>query len=270
VTAIETLLRDPYSLYAREILRLRPLDPLTPSPDRMERGTHMHRVLERFIALDLAGEGAFEPATAHAALLARTESVLAEACGWPVMRRLWGSQMARAAGAFLEGEAERRLGSRPHLLEVRGEIEVPGTGVVIVAKADRIDLMPGGEVVILDYKTGPPPTPAQQRHFSKQLLIEAAMAEAGAFGALGPARVAGAAYLGLGAKAPVVRAPLDDLPPALVWAELATLLTAWADPRRGYSARIRIEKDGWEGDHDHLARYGEWDHGTAVTPEDVA
>ena len=36
-----------------EVLRLRALDPLTPQPDALERGTHLHRVMERFVAEDL-------------------------------------------------------------------------------------------------------------------------------------------------------------------------------------------------------------------------
>jgi hypothetical protein len=95
------------------------------------------------------------------------------------------------------------------------------------------------------------------------------MAEAGAFKALGVVEVAGAAYLGLGVGAPVVHAPLGDLPPGRVWAELAELLRAWAEPSRGYSARIANERERWAGDHDHLARYGEWDESVMPTPIDL-
>ena len=154
--------------------------------------------------------------------------------------------------------------ARPVLLEVRGEVTV--AGVVLVGKADRIDRGEDGRVHILDYKTGTPPSKAQQMRFSKQLLIEAAMAERGAFGALGPVKVAGAAYVGLGAEARVVDAPLDEMPTGRVWDELALLLSRYADPGRGFSARIAVDTDRHEGEHDHLARFGEWGHSDAVAP----
>jgi hypothetical protein len=61
---------------------------------------------------------------------------------------------------------------------------------------------------------------------------------------------------------------LAEHPPEKVWSELQDLLRAWLSPDRGFSARMAVEREDWEGDHDHLARYGEWDHSTPVTPED--
>jgi double-strand break repair protein AddB len=268
VTMVERLLRDPYSVYAAEVLRLRALDPLTPQPDALERGTHLHKVMERFVRDDLGPlEGPLDLQAARALLLARAEAVLADECGWPVHRRLWAAQLGRAAHALLLGEAERRARARPQLFEVRGEVAV--AGVLIVGKADRIDVGPDGRVHILDYKTGEPPSLKRQKHFAKQLLIEAAMAERGAFGALGPVEVAGAAYVGLGAEARVVHAPLDEVPTGRVWDELALLLARYAEPSRGFSARIAVDSDRHEGEHDHLARFGEWGHSDAVQPEVV-
>ena len=49
VTRIETWIADPYSIYARDILRLRPLDPVDADPSAAERGTVIHRILEAFV-----------------------------------------------------------------------------------------------------------------------------------------------------------------------------------------------------------------------------
>ena len=48
VTRIETWVRDPYAIYAREILKLRPLEPLDAEPGPMERGIIVHEALDRF------------------------------------------------------------------------------------------------------------------------------------------------------------------------------------------------------------------------------
>ncbi|HVG46706.1 MAG TPA: double-strand break repair protein AddB, partial [Rubellimicrobium sp.] len=265
VTALERLRRDPYSVYAETILRLPALDPLTAEPDAPLRGTVMHKALERFIGAGVAPDGP----EASLQLLQTASEVFETDCAWPVMRRLWLAQLARVAPWFLETEAERRVVGTPKLFETKGEIELPLLGITLVAKADRIDLTPDGRAVILDYKTGAVPTVPQQKQFAKQLLLMAAMAEKGAFAALGKVQVASAAFVGLGSKPTIVRAPLDDAPTEQVWDELQTLLAAWMDPARGFSARMAVEREEWEGDHDHLARYGEWDHSTEVTPEDM-
>ena len=266
VTSIERLRRDPYSVYVETILRLPALDPLTAEPDAPLRGTVMHKALEKFIEAGVAPDA--PEASLH--LLQTASEVFETDCAWPVMRRLWLAQLAKVAPWFLETEIERRSMATPKLFETKGEIELPAFGITLVAKADRIDITTGGEAVIFDYKTGQVPTEKQQKQFAKQLLLMAAMAERGAFGALGMVKVADAAFVGLGSKPTIVKAPLAEITTEQVWSELQILLAAWMDPSRGFSARMAVEKEDWEGDHDHLARYGEWDHATPVTPEDMA
>jgi ATP-dependent helicase/nuclease subunit B len=58
VTDVEDLVRDPFKVYARRVLRLRPLDPLRPQPDAALRGPRLHDILDRFT-------GAFPDAAAR-------------------------------------------------------------------------------------------------------------------------------------------------------------------------------------------------------------
>ncbi len=48
-TRIETLIRDPYAIYAQYVLKLRPFEPLAKLPDARERGNLVHDILERFV-----------------------------------------------------------------------------------------------------------------------------------------------------------------------------------------------------------------------------
>src|SRR5690606_8682982 len=48
VTQVETLIRDPYAVYARRILKLEALDPIGAPAGPAERGTAVHRAIERF------------------------------------------------------------------------------------------------------------------------------------------------------------------------------------------------------------------------------
>src|SRR3712207_4573303 len=49
VTEIETLIRDPYAIYARHVLGLDALEPLAASPSAAARGTIIHDLLARFV-----------------------------------------------------------------------------------------------------------------------------------------------------------------------------------------------------------------------------
>src|SRR3546814_20833412 len=48
VTRIETLTRDPYAVWARDILRLYPMDRPDEAVDARARGTAIHAAFERF------------------------------------------------------------------------------------------------------------------------------------------------------------------------------------------------------------------------------
>ena len=267
VTEIKTLIRDPYAIYARHSLRLRALYPLVQSPDAPLRGIVVHAVLEDFVKLVQAD--ATKLNRAH--LLAIAEGTLAELVPWPAARTIWLARLARIADWFIETEHARLATATPVAFEddARGVLELPELGFTIRGIADRIDRNAAGEVQIYDYKTGNPPTDKQQKHFDKQLLIEAAMVEEGAFKKIGAAPVSRATFIGLG-NPPVERnAPLEEEPPAVVIENLRKLLAAYLDPTQGFTARRMMEKVMFTGEFDHLARYGEWDASDPAQPEDL-
>ena len=56
-----------------------------------------------------------------------------------------------------------------------------------------------------------------------------------------------------------------DFGMSTIAAELESLLTAYAQESRGYASRRAMARMRFEGDFDHLARFGEWDE--TATPE---
>ncbi len=104
---------------------------------------------------------------------------------------------------------------------------MPGWAFALTAKPDRIDELPDGRLHILDYKTGAPPTAKQQKAFDKQLLLEAAMAERGAFATLGPREVARITYVGLNAAAKVETTEMTAELTGEVWEGLARLIARY-------------------------------------------
>ena len=265
VTRIKTLIRDPYAIYAEFVLRLRELDPLTPSPDAPMRGIILHSVMEQFSRTKIRPDAP----GARAELMQIAARVLDTECPWPTVRKLWLARIDRVADWFLKTETARQLIAEPRFFEVAGQIELDRLDFTLTAKADRFDIAPDGSVLIYDYKTGAIPTDKQQQFFDKQLLLEAALVEEGAFSALGPRRVSASKYIGLGPKPAESAAPLDEISPSAVWAEFHKLMRAWTDPQRGYSARMFMQKTTEAGYYDHLARFGEWDDTIPVAPEDL-
>jgi hypothetical protein len=86
------------------------------------------------------------------------------------------------------------------------------------------------------------------------------MVHFGAFENLHPRHVERARYISLQPATPKeVPAPLDQISPEQVWEEFVKLMTSYADPKQGYTARRALMKDGDAADYDHLSRFGEWD-----------
>jgi double-strand break repair protein AddB len=267
VTEIKTLIRDPYAIYARHSLRLRALYPLVQSPDAPLRGIVVHAVLEDFVKSVM-----LDPANlSRAHLLSIAEVALTDLVPWPAARTIWLARLARIADWFIEAERLRLATARPIAFEddARGLLELADLGFTIRGVADRIDRNADGEIQIYDYKTGDPPSPKQQKYFDKQLLIEAAMVEEGAFKKIGAATVSRATFIGLGNPPVEKDAPLEEEPPAVVIENLRKLIVAYLDPTQGFTARRMMEKVVFAGEFDHLARFGEWDGSDPARPEDL-
>ena len=262
VTQIKTLYRDPYAIYAQKVLRLRVLDPLLADADAPMKGTVFHEILETYI--DGAPDAAAPDAVDRFMDVAR--AVLDVHCPWPTVRLQWLTQLQSLGPGFLAEEAARQAMGHPLALEAWGEIAVPGPGMRLTCKADRMDETPEG-VMIYDYKTGTIPSKKPQAKFDKQLLLEAAMVERGAFKVVGARGVAGAAFLGFKTGLASVPAPLDEHPPAKVWAELETFLTTTKARDWGYVARRAPALTTYASFYDHLSRFGEWTDADPAAPE---
>ena len=188
---------------------------------------------------------------------------------WPAARRIWRARIARIAEWFLDGETQRAVGTRVLTLEGGGAAVLDPLDFTLTVKADRIDAGEDGELLLYDYKTGAPPSKAAQKAFDKQLLLTAALAERGAFKGVRPAPVRAAAYIGLGTNPKVEAAPLAEMSPDQVLAELIQLITRYLEPDQGFTARRALQKDSDPSDYDHLSRFGEWEVSDDPVPEDL-
>jgi RecB family exonuclease len=256
VTQIEKLVRDPYEIYARKVLRLKPLDPPGRFADPLTRGKAIHAGLYDFLAATAAGL----PPDAVDVLMRTVGDAFAEAAPWPAVRALWTARLERAAEWFVAGEVERRVRGRPVRREVSGRRELDGLArpFAVTARADRIDALAGGGYAIYDYKSGKPPSAAEARAFHLQLPLEGAIAAAGGFEELpaGPAR-----HLELIGVFGCETRLVDAAEIAATWARLRALIAFYQDPASGFTARLRPQSLKYDSDFDHLSRKDEWADG---------
>ena len=135
VTEIKRLIRDPYAIYARHVLKLRPLDSLMQAPDALLRGIVTHDILETFIkGLHDDPNGLTEEV-----LMTLADAVLARCVPWPEMRVLWKARLSRAAGWFVATEKDRRAQALPEAFERKGAARLEDLGFTLTVQADRID-----------------------------------------------------------------------------------------------------------------------------------
>jgi len=184
VTEIETWLRDPYAIYARHILHLRPLRPLDEATDAADYGTLVHNGMHVF----LEEHGTRWPANAAEHLRRAMMRALAEAGLREALARWWEPRLERIADWVAGVETARRSIHRIKALraEASGEFALAcgGGRFLLTGRADRLERRDDGMLAILDYKTGTPPSQKEvDAGLAPQLLLEAAMAGSGAFGA---------------------------------------------------------------------------------------
>ncbi len=269
VTGVERWMRDPYAVYARDILGLRPLEPIDRQPEASDYGNLIHAALERFTESwpdDL-------PDDAEAKLLHIGAEVFEPLRAMPGVMAFWWPRFARIAAWFIVHERSHRQTVTALASEAKGEIKMdaPGGPFRLTAKADRIEARHDGSIAIVDYKTGRVPTgPDTNAGFSPQLPLEAAIATRGGFGDAAGGAVSALAFWRLSGGDPPgkvhpVKPPKDTAEEAHVTtlaAEsldgLAALVAAFDDPDTPYLCQPRPDKAPPYGDYDHLARLREW------------
>jgi ATP-dependent helicase/nuclease subunit B len=267
VTEIETWLADPYAIYAKHVLRLRALKPLEEATDAADYGSLVHDGLHRF----LKKHGAAWPGEARTEMVNAFDEALRETRLRVALQEWWRPRLIRIAEWVVEQETARRQAAAPVAIaaEQAGEWN-PRSDFLLRGRADRIERRPDGSLAILDYKTGIPPSQKDVdsgRH--PQLPLEAAMAEAGAFGAALRGRVAELTYWHLtggfdrGAARPLFKGDAAQTEAAAAEAarQLVRLIAAFDDPAQPYLSRPHPGRAPRFSDYDQLARVAEWGAG---------
>ncbi|HET6970707.1 MAG TPA: double-strand break repair protein AddB, partial [Phenylobacterium sp.] len=264
VTRVEALTRDPYAVWARDILRLYPLDRPDEQADARARGTAIHAAFERFaetFPADLPPDAAPRFARFYLEAL--------EAAGLPHEAMAREAALAAEAAQWVADlETERRDGRAIHV-ELKGEmtLQAPAGPFRLNARADRIEVTADGHGHILDYKTGKAPSAKEVRTgFSPQLTLTAAILAAGGFPDLGPLAPGDLTYLEVTGRKPAGKVETravagDESAEAAARAleGLHELVARFDDPDQPYLSRVAPQfVKARVSDYDHLARVFEW------------
>lgn len=275
LTEIETFYRDPYAIYARHVLALKPLDDLSPPLGASERGMLVHEALADFLRAPPAGNRLEQ-------LLECGRARFAPHWAEPEVAVFWWPRFERMARWFVENDALRRARVAFSAVETDGRhgyVLDDGSGFTLSGRADRIDVMDDGTLAIIDYKTGGAPGKAEViRGLAPQLTLAAAIARHGGFKAVPGGKDAGALIYLLvagndGGGKKVAIEPKDITLPELVRqheAQLLKALSSYRDTREGYVSRKIPKRQNDRGPYDHLARLKEWSETAGVADEDSA
>ena len=264
VTQIQTWVRDPYAIYAKNILDLKALDPLNQALGGREYGTAVHAAFEKFskdsddksanwLQKQLAKELRHAGYDEHS--FARFDTRLAEMAGWFTS---W--IQSRKTGGWRLANAEKK--GRMALAVEEGP-EFLLTGI-----ADRIETS-GEGAAIIDYKTGTAPSDkVVQAGFDPQIPLLGLMLSMGAFG--DRADAIDFLYVKPNARAekdrerslvrtPTGRIKMDaDEFSGNAYEALQNLITHFDNVESAYYSQPRAQYVNPYGDYDHLARRAEW------------
>ncbi len=261
VTEIATLRDDPYQIYASRILHLRPLDPIGDIAHAAIFGIVVHAGLHALIK-EL---GTTWPKDAGPRLMRHFTTALGLQSVRQDLLAWWQPRLAAIADWIDAREiAQRQTAPPPAAIgaELAGQWHLPDHDFTLSGRADRVERLADGRLRILDYKTGSVPGHSDVTGLAApQLPLEAAMAEAGAFGPDWQGRTSSLTYWRLpgtreaGTVSDIAAEGLAEAASAL----LVGLVAGFADPARAYPpAGIALRPDQAMTPYQHLARAGEW------------
>jgi ATP-dependent helicase/nuclease subunit B len=265
VTDVEHWLRDPYTIYAKHVLRLAPLDAVNTPPGARDRGNLIHNAIGDFTQRFAEAL----PPDALAELLRLGAERFKPLEDFPEARAFWWPRFLRIAAWFVGWDAVRRAGIARNRAEIRGEIAIPlgDRSFRLAARADRIDRLLDGRYVIVDYKTGEVRSEKQVRAgLAPQLTLEAAILRNAGFAEIPRgASVEALVYVQLKGGVPAgeeIRIDFKEGTPdsqaGRALARFTELVARFDREDQPFRSLVHPMWKARYGDYDHLARVKEW------------
>ena len=264
-TNIDRWIADPYVIYARHILRLKPIDVLDKDPDAADLGNLVHTALELFTREhpnDL-------PEDAYDSLIACGRQAFEPFAHQPAAISLWWPRFETIAEWFIEQELERRRTISELLSEVEGiwQCDINGKPFTLTTRIDRLETHKDRRMVIADYKTGYIPDKTDVKNgLGNQLYIEALIAQHGTLlpkPQLLVKTVTDLEYWKLAATksgSDISAVPISEEILTQRQTALYELIAAYQDESQAYRAQENSRLKLRYNDYEHLTRRAEWEN----------
>ena len=260
VSDVENLIKNPYSILARYIFGLKPLDPLEEVPNSTKRGLLLHSALHKFLLVypnDLPDDAVHQ-------LLAIVRKELGALLEYPVVRIFWWPSIKRIVGQFVLMHLNQKKKGRLIATEKKGVYKFSSVAgdFTLTTKADRIDRMHNGKLAIIDYKTGSVPSWSKvESGYCPQLPLEGIIAQGAGYSGIAEIEVGEIAYWQLGASSQnglwrYERSVGELLGSARLG--LQALIESFDNPSTPYLSRPWPQEKGIFDQYEHLSRYKEW------------
>ena len=256
VTEIKTLIRDPYSIYARHILKIEPLERLDKFSAYASRGVVYHSIFEKFVMTWNDGANLKD----HLQNLLKIASeVIKSSTSNKILQKFWMKGINDLSMSFLNEEVERHYEATPLAFERIGKLKIKGKDFEISGKVDRVDLRDSGAAIVYDYKSGTLPSLKQQVAYDKQLYLLCLMLQKGGFKGLSKFESEVACFVPLKPNVKNVYIPthLESLGEFEI--KLGELIDAYLMSDTGFKARRALFAKEDYSPYDQISRYGEWD-----------
>ena len=272
VTGVQTLMRDPYSIYASKILRLSAWDELEQKPGAADKGNIIHDALETFMRTKPKAYKEVQ----RDELVAIGRDAFGAELDRPGVWAFWWPRFEQIAEEFIKLQGHREATYDVVFVEEKRTMVFgrDDDSFTLTAKADRVDYnRTTNAYEVIDYKSGTVPTKDQiLAGYAPQLPLEGYMIQQGAFemahglchdlvfwkASGGPDPIEIKAVSEMKTKTPAgikkvdVGDVIDDAGKGLI-----ELIAAFKRPSMPYLCNPRPAIAGY-GEYDHLARVKEW------------
>ena len=170
VTEIGTLVRNPYEIYVKHILKISPIEKIGVEPDHENFGIFLHQVLEKYISNHHKNTTSLEKR--KEALLSLAEKILSLKPFPHWIKTLWLSRLKIISEWFLKKSLSKKV------IEIFSEVKGSYTTqtkegeFTLIGRIDRLELLDQKTLKIIDYKTGTPPSEKNIRNgYEPQLTL---------------------------------------------------------------------------------------------------
>lgn len=272
VTEIETFIKDPYSIYAKHVLGLRPLDTLLDQAGGREFGNIAHDLVHWWWDLykheNLAKKGDWDTQSLKEKMTCQARHLLAQERISDEIQNWWLPRLI-SIGEWMMAHVEKNdMSIYP---EIRGKMrwDIGGHNYQLNARADFLAIDGEGQLSLCDYKTGTVPSQTKVKAgWNPQLPMEAVMASNGGFNVAIPANQIGSMYFiripggsPPAAKCPIVAKKDEDnltIQSQKIFEKFQHFWALFDQPQQAYTVYPRPQIRLTYNDYEQLSRYEEW------------